>query len=169
MRDRLAQHRQAEACAACHARIDPFGFALEAYDPIGRLRTHEWEVKEDPPGGKGLPKRHALRGAMVETGATLADGRSFADLAGLKALLIHDADRFKAALAAKLITFMLGRASGFADRPWIDRVIIRLASTSQGGSLPGLIIALISSDEFRQRAGHAPGPTTTSIPSTTIP
>ena len=25
-------------CAKCHERIDPYGFALEQFDPIGRQR-----------------------------------------------------------------------------------------------------------------------------------
>ena len=40
-RERLAQHRANPACASCHSRIDPLGFALENYDVIGRWRTEE--------------------------------------------------------------------------------------------------------------------------------
>ena len=41
LRERLAQHRANPACASCHSRIDPLGFALENYDVIGRWRTEE--------------------------------------------------------------------------------------------------------------------------------
>src|SRR5262249_30079409 len=39
MRQQVQKHAKAPACAVCHVRIDPFGFALEKYDPIGRLRA----------------------------------------------------------------------------------------------------------------------------------
>ena len=37
MREMLAQHRSDKACAVCHDRIDPLGFAMENFDPIGRF------------------------------------------------------------------------------------------------------------------------------------
>ena len=41
VRERLTQHRANPACASCHSRIDPLGFALENYDVIGRWRDQE--------------------------------------------------------------------------------------------------------------------------------
>jgi hypothetical protein len=38
-RERLAMHSTAPSCAACHALMDPIGFAYEAYDGLGRFRT----------------------------------------------------------------------------------------------------------------------------------
>ena len=35
VRERLEAHRRNPACAVCHDRMDPLGFALEHYDPIG--------------------------------------------------------------------------------------------------------------------------------------
>jgi hypothetical protein len=40
IREQLDKHRANESCAVCHQKIDPAGFALEAFDPIGGLRTH---------------------------------------------------------------------------------------------------------------------------------
>src|SRR5207244_5517128 len=40
IREQLAKHRQVPSCAACHARIDPPGFALESFDVIGGWRDH---------------------------------------------------------------------------------------------------------------------------------
>jgi len=39
LRESLMQHRQDAACAVCHDRIDPLGFALERFDPVGRFRA----------------------------------------------------------------------------------------------------------------------------------
>ena len=41
--DRASQLR-APACAKCHVRIDPYGFALEQYDAIGRLRPQKLSI-----------------------------------------------------------------------------------------------------------------------------
>jgi hypothetical protein len=40
IRDQLAKHRTSETCNACHAKIDPAGFALESFDVMGGLRDH---------------------------------------------------------------------------------------------------------------------------------
>lgn len=39
LRERLAQHRDDPACAACHDQMDPIGFAFEQFDAIGQYRT----------------------------------------------------------------------------------------------------------------------------------
>ena len=39
IREQLKKHRNVQACADCHAKIDPLGFALEFYDPIGGYRN----------------------------------------------------------------------------------------------------------------------------------
>ena len=41
VRERLTQHRENPACASCHSRIDPLGFALENYDVLGRWRSED--------------------------------------------------------------------------------------------------------------------------------
>jgi len=40
-RVRWTEKTGAPACAACHSRINSFGYALEGYDPIGRFRDKE--------------------------------------------------------------------------------------------------------------------------------
>ena len=41
VRERLESHRANPVCASCHSRMDPFGLALEPFDAIGGLRTHD--------------------------------------------------------------------------------------------------------------------------------
>ena len=41
IRQRLAKHSTDRACAECHRKIDPLGFSLESFDPVGRWRTRE--------------------------------------------------------------------------------------------------------------------------------
>lgn len=40
-RERVAMQTKAEACQACHAMINPLGFALESFDATGRWRREE--------------------------------------------------------------------------------------------------------------------------------
>lgn len=40
IRERLAKHSADNACAECHHKIDPLGFSLESFDPIGRWRNN---------------------------------------------------------------------------------------------------------------------------------
>ncbi len=47
IREQLAKHRDLESCAACHRRIDPPGFALECFDPIGGFRNDYRTMAED--------------------------------------------------------------------------------------------------------------------------
>jgi hypothetical protein len=46
LRQQLEQHRSNAACAGCHSRIDPLGFALENYDAIGRWRPTDEQVPD---------------------------------------------------------------------------------------------------------------------------
>ena len=39
LKEAMARHQQSESCIRCHAKMDPLGFALEYYDPLGRKRT----------------------------------------------------------------------------------------------------------------------------------
>src|SRR4029077_16319408 len=39
IREQLEKHRANATCAACHAKIDPPGFALESFDVIGGYRA----------------------------------------------------------------------------------------------------------------------------------
>ena len=40
-RQLIEKHSTDAACAKCHVRIDPFGFALENFDAIGRFREQD--------------------------------------------------------------------------------------------------------------------------------
>ena len=61
VRELMAAHTADSKCTSCHRKIDPIGFALESYDPIGRWRTHypEWSKND-----KGQEIR--INGAPIE-------------------------------------------------------------------------------------------------------
>lgn len=87
----LARHRDHQACAKCHDKIDPMGLTLENYDPIGRWRT------QDTSG-------HAL-----VTDAPLKDGSVIKGVGGLRSHLLQRSADFERLFCKKLLGYMLGR------------------------------------------------------------
>ncbi len=103
IRQQLEKHRSVQACADCHAKIDPLGFALEAYDPIGHLRSAY-------PNGAAIDTTGEYRGQPI---------RSPADL---RTYLVQHPDFLAHNLAHRLLTYALGRPLGFADQPTLRRL-----------------------------------------------
>ncbi|WAS91376.1 DUF1592 domain-containing protein [Nannocystis punicea] len=48
MKQKLVQHMEDPSCSGCHIQLDPLGFALENYDPIGAYRTLDSGLEIDP-------------------------------------------------------------------------------------------------------------------------
>ena len=83
MRQRLKAHQSEESCAVCHREIDPLGFVLENFDPIGRWREH-YPVYTS--GTESEERRSASGGKIeVDSSGVLPDGTQ-----------LHDVHRFKA-------------------------------------------------------------------------
>ena len=61
MREAMTQHRANPACASCHARMDPIGFAMENFDAVGKWRDRDGGTRIDAsgvlPGGNDV-RRH---------------------------------------------------------------------------------------------------------------
>ena len=79
-RERVALQTSSVACQTCHTMINPLGFALEEFDPIGRYRTAESRGDMQKPidaSGSYLPRegpQATFRGAR-ELAATIASSR----------------------------------------------------------------------------------------------
>ena len=132
LRERLEQHRADPACANCHAKMDPIGFALENYNAIGAYRTKDGELE-------------------IDTTAELPDGTSFDGIADLKQVLKGKKQQFVRCLAEKMLTYALGRGLEYYDRPTVDRIVTQLESEGYRSSV--LITAIVKSDPFRLRRG----------------
>jgi hypothetical protein len=153
IREQLARHREAASCASCHKQIDPPGHALENYDPIGgwraRYRTLTTEGRPDQVVlgelvyGDGVTYRE---GAAVEAGDILADGRKFADLAGLKKLLLEDPDQITRALTKKLVVYATGNGLEYGDRDVVEQIVARTREQKYG--LRSLVHAVVQSELF---------------------
>ena len=128
VREELAQHRSIATCAECHRKIDPLGFALENFDPIGAWRTQY---------GKNLP---------IDASGQLPSGEKFDDIRHLRTLLIERHESFTRSLAEKLMTYALGRELEIGDRPAIDEVLAELAENN--GGLRDLIRSMVTSEPF---------------------
>ena len=98
LKEQLAMHRDQEACSSCHQKIDPMGFALESFDPIGRWRDHypklDKKAKQAPP---------------IDTAAVLANGREVKDLVEFKAMLLEREPQVVHCLTEKMLTYATGR------------------------------------------------------------
>lgn len=135
IREQLDKHRTVAACADCHQKIDPAGFALEFYDPIGGFRER-------------YPSRRNT-GPMVDGSGQLPSGESFNDERGLKRILVERKERFALTLARKLTTYATGRKMTFRDQPEIQR--IAATAKTNGYGLRDLIVEVASSETFRKR------------------
>ena len=137
IRGQLAAHSTSAACAACHRKIDPLGFAFENYDAIGRWRTHE-----DTAAGKGASP-------PVDASGVLPDGRAFSGPEEFKRLLAADPERFAKAVVEKLATFALRRAMTIDDQAAIDAIVA--SAKADGYRLRSLVDAVATSDLLRSR------------------
>lgn len=147
IREQLAKHRQSESCAGCHSRIDPPGFALESFDPIGGARETYRVVDPQKPGlmvdGKRVKYSH---GRAVEAGDEMSDGRTFADVREFRRLLLAEPRPIAENVAAKLLTYALGRELDAADHEEIREIVERLEPRSY--RLRSMIKELAAGDVF---------------------
>jgi mono/diheme cytochrome c family protein len=132
LRQRMEQHRKEPMCASCHARLDPIGFGLENYDPIGRWRTRDGDYPIDSSG-------------------ELPGGKKFQGAAQLIAILKSKQTLFARSLTEKLLTYAIGRGLEPYDRCNVDEIARRLAG--KGYRFSALVTEVVQSDPFRKRRG----------------
>ncbi|MEJ6729168.1 MAG: DUF1592 domain-containing protein [Akkermansiaceae bacterium] len=131
MRDKLAKHRADPACASCHDRMDPVGFALESFDAVGRWRDFE-------------------NGAAIDISGGLPDGRTVTGLAELEEGLLEKPHLFARTISEKLLTFALGRGLEAHDAPAIREIVRRAAQDEYHFS--AIILGITESVPFQQRS-----------------
>jgi hypothetical protein len=136
-RQMVQKHAADASCAVCHVRIDPFGFAFEKYDPIGRLRDQE---------SGGLP---------IDARAKLRDGTEFEGIDGLRDyLLAKKKDVIVRLFCRKLLGYALGRATTLSDTALIDEMASALNKSD--GRVSAAVLTIVRSPQFRMiRGGDA--------------
>ena len=138
MRERLELHRKDAICASCHAKLDPYGLALENYDAIG-----QWRDRANGEGFRG-PKT-----PILDVSGVFPDGVKFATLEEYKAGLLAKRDKFTRAFSTKLLTYALCRPVGYTDRKLVDSLIDELRNNEY--RMQTLIRAIVASEPFNTK------------------
>jgi hypothetical protein len=125
------QHRTDSACAVCHERIDPLGFALESFDPIGRFRA------TDETGGK------------IDDTGEMTDGSKFAGFTGLRDYLKKNEPQFLTQLTRKLLGYALGRQTLPSDKKLLQQMQTSLKANN--GKFSAAVLEIVKSRQFLNR------------------
>jgi hypothetical protein len=130
LRELLEKHRASPACANCHSRIDPLGFALENYDALGRWRTLD-------------------AGKPIDASGQLPDGTELNGPVALKDVLLESREAFVRSFAKNLLIYALGR--GLEE---VDECVIRdmvAAAKAEEDRFSAIVLALVNSRPFLYR------------------
>jgi hypothetical protein len=127
VRQRFEAHRNQPACFSCHVRLDPPGFALEAFDPVGSLRTKD-------------------AGQPVDAAAEW-HGIPFATPAGFKAAVVANKDEFIRGFIEHLLSYALGRKLELYDMPAVEE--IQRAAARDGYRFSRILTGIVESYPFR--------------------
>jgi Protein of unknown function (DUF1592)/Protein of unknown function (DUF1588)/Protein of unknown function (DUF1587)/Protein of unknown function (DUF1585)/Protein of unknown function (DUF1595)/Cytochrome C oxidase, cbb3-type, subunit III len=136
LRQQMEQHRSNPACASCHRRMDPLGFALENFDAVGAWRAEEL--------GQG-----------IEADGRLPGGRAFRGPEGLRSALLSRRIAFTRCLTEKMLTYAIGRGVDQVDKNAIEEIVRRLARNNYRFS--ELVLGIALSEPFRKRESAPEG------------
>jgi len=134
LREAMVRHRADPACANCHARMDPIGFALENFNAVGEWRDHD-------------------AGRPIDVVSTLADGTAVDGVAGVKQLLLKDPQRFVGALTQKLLMYGIGRNVQYFDAPAVRKIVRDAAAGDY--KFETLVLGVVQSAPFQLRTVKA--------------
>jgi hypothetical protein len=131
------QHRTNPVCAACHARMEPYGFALENYAGNGAWRTQENGIPLDVSGE--------------------INGHKFTTPAEFRQVLLTREDDFRHAVVRKVLSYALGRGIQGGDRPAIEQIVAQVKAN--GDTFNSVIMGVVQSFPFQNaRGGKAMDP-----------
>lgn len=153
IREQLAKHRADTACASCHAKMDPPGFALEAFDVIGGFRTRYRSIGDGDPAPRGgidpfIGISFKL-GPPVDASGILPDERHFQDVLEYQQLVAGDSFLLLKNLAQQLTIYSTGRDVAFGDREPIAAIVDR--TLKNGGGVRSLIHEVVQSELFKTK------------------
>jgi hypothetical protein len=134
LRQAMVQHRADPACANCHARMDPIGFAMENFDAIGQWRDHDGTN-------------------AIDVSSKLPDGTVVDGLAGVKQLLLNDPQRFVGAMSQKLLMYGIGRNVQYFDAPAVRKIVRDAAANNY--KFDALVLGVVNSAPFQMRTVKA--------------
>jgi len=131
LREKFALHRTDATCMGCHTKIDPLGFAMENYDPVGRWRD---DYGSDQP---------------IDAGGVLFNRIPFKTIEEFKDGLLSEQPRFARGFAGHLMKYALCRDLGATDQPAIERIVA--ATAADGFRLRDMMKQVVLSEPFRTK------------------
>ncbi|MCB1120740.1 MAG: DUF1592 domain-containing protein, partial [Verrucomicrobiae bacterium] len=135
IRDQLDKHRKVATCYECHRKIDPLGFALENFDPIGGWR-------ERYPRTRG-------EGPIIDASGQLPNGTEFHGIQDFKEVLQDRLDQFAHCLTEKLLVYSMGRTLEVTDRPEVNAIVEQLKERGYG--MQDLVLLVVQSEAFQTK------------------
>ncbi|MDC0088022.1 DUF1592 domain-containing protein [Akkermansiaceae bacterium] len=129
-RELLKHHMTTAQCATCHAKIDPLGFGMESFGPIGRWRTHEGELPIDSSG-------------------QMTNGKKFDDYQGLISNLAVNDERIAKSFVKAIMSYAIGRKVRYTDSGDIEKII--QSSRENQFKLKDLIYQVVTSETFKTK------------------
>lgn len=131
IRQKFEAHRSKAACYSCHIRLDPPGFALERFSPIGQWRETDGTQPVD---------------ARAEWNAKPFDGP-----AEYKALLAKNPHEFTRGFIEHLLSYALGRSLHVYDMPVVAQ--IEDAAKADGWKFSRVVVEIAKSYPFTHTRG----------------
>lgn len=135
IREKLAKHRSNDACASCHRKMDPPGFALENFNAAG-----QWRERYERKGSKG---------PRIDPSYEMPDGRHFEDIDTFRELVLEHPDTVARCVAEKMLSYGTGETIQFADREAIDEIVEQSKESQYG--FRSLLHAVIASPVFQAK------------------
>jgi len=142
VREQLERHRANPVCASCHGIIDPVGFALENFNPVGQWR----ETTAQGP---------------VDAAGVLADGSPVNGPVDLRNVILSRPDALATILSERMLTYALGRGVEPADMS-VVRSIVRDAAANDYRFMP-IIMGIVESAPFQMRTKLEPADTVNAV------
>jgi hypothetical protein len=137
VRELIAKHRAAATCSACHAVMDPLGFALENFDATGMWRDRD---------------RYA--GTTIDSSGELPDGTPLKGPDDLRKALLRKPDQFVQTFTERLLVYATGRTLQYYDMPTVRRIVRGAAKSDYRFS--DIVQAIVRTEQFRMRRAPQP-------------
>ncbi|MCH2207128.1 MAG: DUF1592 domain-containing protein [Lentisphaerales bacterium] len=145
IREVLAKHTSDANCRSCHAKIDPWGWAFENYDPSGRWREHYSEIVSIKKGRDYKVRKKA----EIDASSKLSNGQSYREITGFKKLLADRHEQIVRCFIIKMLTYINGSDPGLSMSPEIDRLLE--LSAAKDYRIVDTIVAIFQSPVFRPK------------------
>ena len=148
LRELLSKHRDNASCRSCHELIDPPGFALESFNPIGGWRDRYRSLGDGERIDLRINNRRVRYrlGQPVDASGQTFQGTDFRGFLEFRDALVKQEITLAKTLLTKLLTFATGREMGFSDRSEIARLVRE--SERRGHGIRDMIELVVTSSIF---------------------